>query len=138
VEILSIFAADRTVCAIRRHNQISRRIWRIVANFRLELQFNAQFGTAILQDVQQVYAPDARKPVPRRGDCLTLEVNINIVPVIETWVYLIMLFESSSAKVFEVLVRKDTAPAKSGIRAVALDYGDLMARIGLFHQQGKI
>ncbi len=55
----------------------------VVGNVLLEGQFDAQRLAPRLQDVQQALAADAAEPVAAAGDRASLEMDVDVVPVVE-------------------------------------------------------
>ena len=74
------------VKTITRNNQVclvqSCHV-RIGIDFLLKQQFNTQFFTTLLKNVQQTFAANATKAVTTRSHGLTFEMHRNVVPMVK-------------------------------------------------------
>jgi len=72
------------------------------------------------------------------GNAYTLEVNVDIIPVSEIVDDLLITLPVGDTKIFNGLIRKDDAPTEGAVRPIALQDCDLVMRIRLLDQKGKI
>ena len=110
----------------------------IVRYIGLEHQFHAHRQTALLQDIEQVLAPDAAKPMTARTHAAALEKYLDIVPVVERVPDLAAARRVGHAQVVQRLVGQHNAPAKGVEWLVPLDYHDPVRRILQLHEQTEI
>jgi hypothetical protein len=78
-----VLGADAGVDAVAGDDQVGVGVVGVGIDFGLEHQLHTQLLAACLQDVQQLLAPDADKPVAAGADDLALEVQLDVVPVVE-------------------------------------------------------
>ena len=105
---------------------------------RLEHQLDAHFQATVLQDVEQVLAPDATKAMASRAHAAALEEHLDVVPVIERVADQLPTRRIGLGQVLQRLVRQHHAPAKGVIGFVALGHDDPVGRVLQLHQQAKI
>src|SRR4029450_4959425 len=74
--------ADLRIQAIRRNDQIMRlgKIRRAL-DLGLETQFHAELASPLLQQDQQLLAPDAAETMAGRNDALAAIVHRNVIPI---------------------------------------------------------
>ena len=135
---IGVQVADARVDAVAGDDQIGIREVGVGHHVLLKHQLDTQLFTTRLQDVEQLLAANAHKTVAAAADGAALETQLDVVPVVEGlldgggggWVPL--------AHVLHGGVGEHHAPAKSVVRLVALDHGDVVCRILHFHQQAEI
>ena len=93
---------------------------------------------ALLEDAQQRPPRDAAEAVPARRDAASPHDDIDVVPVREVVGDRAKGGFVGGAEVLQRLVGEHHAPAERVVLAVALDDGDFVRWILLFHQQGKV
>ena len=136
-----VTGADAAVQAIAGDHQVGpvlRGQGLVVRHIGLEHQFNTHRHTALLQDIEQVFAPDAAEPVAARAHTAPLEKNLNVVPVVQRVAYPLAAHRVGSAQVVQRLVRQHHTPAKGVERFVALHHHDTVGRVLQLHQQTEI
>ena len=141
LEHLGIAAADAAVQAVAGNHQVSLVLLRqrlVVRHIDLEHQLHPQRQTAVLQDVEQVLAPDAAKAVATGAHTTALEKHLDVVPMVERIANQLAGDRVGRAHVVQRLVRQHHAPAKGVKRLVALGHGDAVRGVLQLHQQREI
>src|SRR5690625_2541348 len=136
-----ILFADTAADAIRSNHQIGiiffgRR--HLVGDLGIKDQLDPNLFTARLQDVKQLFAPNANKPMALAADAAPLEVGLDIIPVIKRIDDLLGRNRISRAQIFHGGIRKYHPPTKGVIRAVSLDDRHLVVRVLQLHEQTEI
>ena len=137
-EDVFVLRTDTRVDAITGNDQIGLRVFGVGVGVGLKHQLHAELLATVLQDVEQLLAPDAHKAVPARANDFALEAQFDVVPVVEgqlnlgggDWVLL--------AHVVHGGIRKHHTPAKGVIGFVLLDHGDVVGGVLQLHQQAKV
>jgi hypothetical protein len=91
-----------------------------------------------LQDVQQPLAADAAEAMTARRYRAALEMDVDVVPAVESLDDLLGGFRVRDRKVAERLVREDHAPAERVVRAIPLDDAHDVTRFGPLREQREI
>jgi hypothetical protein len=138
LEHVRVLAAQHAVDAVARDDQVLRAERHFVGDIGFEHQAHAERLAAALQDVQQALAPDAAEAVSARADRAALEVDVDVVPVIERVADLGVRFGLGESEVAERLVGEHDAPAECVVGPIALDYGDLPARVRALGEQREV
>ena len=134
---MRILLPDAAVQAVAGDHQVGVQQF-VVRRVGGKAQIDAQFGTARLQDVEQAQPADAAKAVAARDDALIADMHRHVVPVVERGMDLRRAGRIGLAQRVQRLVRKDHAPAKGVVGAVALVEPDLARWVALLGQQGEI
>jgi len=124
LEDVFIALADLAVQAVAGDDQVgpvATGHFLVVFHLGLEHQFDAQFHAAVLQDVQQALAANAAEAVAARGNGASLEMDVDVVPVVEGLEDAARGGFVGLHQVAQRLVREDHAPAEGIVRTVALD-----------------
>ena len=132
-----ILLADAAVQAVGRDDQVGIDVG-VVLHVGFVDELHAQFHAALLQDVQQLLAADAAEAVAAGADRAAVDADVDIVPVVEGFQYLVGGLRVGLAQRAERLVRKDHAPAEGIAGAVALQHRDLVRGVLLLHQKREI
>ena len=88
----------------------------------LERELDAERLAARLQDVEQALAADAAEAVAAARDRASLEMDVDVVPVVERVGDVARGFRVGGGEVAERLVGEHDAPAERVVRPVALDH----------------
>src|SRR5579872_5165715 len=84
LEDMLVLSASHGRGAVGGDEQIAaRRVVIRIGDFRLEEQFHAESGRALLEDLQQLDAGDPTESVAAGGNLTAFKEDINIVPVAE-------------------------------------------------------
>ena len=138
-EDLGIFAADAAVQPVAGHDQI---VVAAVAfggvEFGAELEVNAQFARALLQQDQQLPPPDARKTVSPRHLPVPVADDRDVVPIDEVVADRLRRGRVVAFQPRQGVVGQHHAPAKGVARAVAFQHGHVMRRIAQLHRDREI
>ena len=110
----------------------------VVLHVVLEGQLDAERLASRLQDVEQALAPDAAEPVAAALDRASLEMDVDVIPVIERSGDLVRRFRIGRGQVAQRLVGKHDAPPERVIGPIALRHPVHVARIGLLQQQSQV
>ena len=138
LEVLGVLGADQAVDAVGGQHQIGVAIRREIGDVGLEPQGHAQLGAASLEDVEQGLARHPREPVAGGGQNLALIVDVDVVPVREGAGDRLAGGPVGLDEGVERGVGEDHPEAEGVVGPVALDDGDVVAGIGLLHQQGEV
>ena len=128
-ESLGRRVAEAGVCTVRRNDQI------VVAPpgiggiaFGVEVEHDAEFAGAVLQDFEQALAADADETVAARGDRLAAKMDVDVVPVRELGGDRRRGDRIVGGDVLDREVGEDHAPAEGDARRIALEHLDLVRR----------
>ncbi len=138
LEDVRVLVADLRVDAVAGDHQVCVGEVGVGVDLGVELQLHAEFLAARLQDVEQLLAPDADEAMAAAADVAALELELDVVPVVEG-----LLDGRGGGRVplphvVHGGVGEDHAPAEGVVGLVALDHGDVVARIELLHQQPEV
>ena len=140
-ERVGVAAANAAVGAIGGDHEVGPefpRELRFVVDVAVEHELDAEGFAAVLQDVEEALATDAAEAVAPGGDRASLEVDVDVVPVVERAGDGIGRLGVSGMQVVERRVGKHDAPPEGVVRPVALDDPDDVARVGALEQQRRI
>lgn len=135
---VGIFLPHEAVDAVGGDDQVAIGEGRVIRHLGLELLSYAEGGGAGLQDVEQLLPRDAAKPVPAGGDLATLEVDVDIVPMMKIAQDRRVALGIGVREVGQGRIREHHAPTECVVRPIAFDHGDVMSGIGPLHQNGEI
>ena len=135
---LRVPVADAAPEPIARDDEVGIRVRLVALHVRLEHELDAERFAPRLQDVEKALAADPAKAVAARADRAAADVDLDVVPVIERGEDRLGGRRVGLAQVAERLVGEHDAPPERVVRPVALDHGDAMARVALFHQQREV
>ena len=138
LEDVFVLGANARVDAITGNDQVSIGVLGVGVGVGLKHQLHAQLFAAVLQDVEQLLAPDAHKTVSAGADHLALEAQFDVVPVIEGQLDLGRCHRVLLAHVVHGGIREHHTPAKGVIGFVLLDHGDVVGGVLQLHQQAKV
>ena len=103
-----------------------------------EVHRDAEFGAALLEDLEQPLAAHRRERVPAAGERLAAEVHVDVVPERELALHLLVDAFVGVLDSAEGLVGEDHAEAEGVVGRVALPDGDLVVRAELFGQGREV
>ena len=107
-------------------------------DFGFKHQFNTDFFTALLQNIEQTFASYAAKTMAPRAHGFALEMHGNVVPMVER----AQNFRSGDGVCHlqpqHRGIRENNAPAKSVIGLIALQHHDVVFWVTQLHEQTKI
>src|SRR5919106_2568853 len=109
-----------------------------VGQLPLEGELDPDLPAAPLQDLQQPPAGDGREHVPARADGAAAVDHVDGAPAGEAVADLHKARVVGVAQGAQRLLREHHPPAEGGVGGVALDHGDLVARVGPLGQQGEV
>ena len=138
---VGITCADAAVQAITGNHKIGvvlRCQCLIVADVGLEHELHPQRQAALLQDVEQVFAPDAAKTVATRTHAAALEEHLDVVPVVQRVGDQGAGHRIGLVQIVQCLVGQNDSPAEGVEGLVALDHHDTVRRVLQLHQQAEI
>ena len=140
---LGMAPAHRAVDAIGAHDQIGAGQPQafeiaVILEFRLKPQIHPQLLGAPLKDAEQRAASDAGEAVAAGRNRRPLVVDVDVVPAGEMGGNGGVRLGIGGLKVAKGLLGEDHPPTEGIVRPVALQDGNPVRRIGLFHQQGEV
>jgi len=138
LEVRGMTGADGAVDAVGGNDQIGTGETAVVVGVGLVLDPHAQAFGALLQDIEQAPPVNAAHAVAAGDDHLAAVVDVDIVPVAKAGEDVAVRLGVGFAQVVQRGIREHHPEAEGVVRAVALENGDLMARIRKLHQDGKI
>src|SRR5688572_5543972 len=138
VEDRSVPCAHAAVGAVGPDHQVGVRELAIVVDLSLEFELDAELRRALLQDSEQLLAAYAAETVTATAQYLAAEVDLDVVPVVETPDDGGVRCRVGHAEVVHRLVGEDDAPAEGIVGPITLV--DLHSRAGqrLPEQDGRI
>ncbi len=104
----------------------------------LEMQVHAQLARPLLQDGEQPLSADADEAVPGGADHLTVNVDVDIVPMGKLAGDDRPGNRIVGHQIFDSLVGEDDPPAERVVGTVALIEIDPVRRIAELHRDGEI
>ena len=141
LEHVFVARADAAVEAVAGNHQVGAVLGgqrALVGHVGLEHQFNPQGAAAVLQDAQQVHAPDAAEAVAGGTHAAALVEDLDVVPVVEGVADQARALGVGHAQVLQRLVRQHHAPAEGVVGPVALDHHHPAAGPLFLQQQAEV
>jgi hypothetical protein len=130
--------ANAAIDAVGCYDQVRIAVRVYIRNLAFEHQFNAHLFRTALQNVQQPFARDSRESVAARTHDVTLEVDLDVVPMRETVHDGIVRLRIGLLQVLQRRIGKDDAPPERVVRTIALDDANPVTWVALLHQQAEI
>ena len=138
LEMLLVTFADEAVDAVRRHDQIGVFELLEIGDFPREMELDAEFPAARVEDHQQRAALGAAKAMSGRSHRLAVEMEVDLIPVGEFARDRSIGRRVIVHQIVQRLVGKDDAEAERVVGLVTLIDGDVVVRKALLHQQSKV
>jgi len=138
---IGIARAHLAVDAVRGDDQVGVVLARhrlVVLHEVLEHQLHAHVLAARLQDVEQLLAAYADEAMAAAAQAPSLEVDVDIVPVVEGVTNRAGRHRIGLAQVVHGGVREHHAPTKGVVGPVALHHRDLVGGVLQLHQQAEV
>ncbi len=139
--VVGVAGADAAVEAIGRDHDVGVELARggdVIRDVGVVDQFDAQRLAPRLQDVEQALAANAAEPVTAARDRASLEMDVDVVPVIEGIGDVARRLWVGGREVVQRLVGEHDAPPERVARPVAFDHAHDVAGVRLPEQQREI
>ncbi len=138
LEYPGMAVAGLAVDAIRGNDEVRVGEAPLIVHLMLEPQMHSQCAGAVLQEVQQTFAADAGEAVAAADESPAVEMDLDVVPVMETREYVRVRDRVRVAEVLHGLIGEHHAPAEGVVGPIALVHLDARRRQGLAQQDGGI
>ena len=133
LEMLLVALADEAVDAVRSHDQVGVFELLEIGDFPREVELDAEFAAARVQDQQQRPALGAAETMSGRSDRLAVEVEVDLIPVGKFARDRLIRRRVIVHEIVQRLVGKDDAEAERVVGFVTLIDGDIVVRKSLLH-----
>ena len=136
--MLLVALAPSAVEPVRGQNQVEiGKLLQVGLDLGLERQLYAELPGAVLQDLQHVQPADTAEAVAARSNHVTVDVDIDIVPVGKPLEDLLRRHRIVLGEVLESLIGEHHAPAESVVGPIALVESDLVGGVAALHGDGQ-
>jgi len=138
LELVSELPAHDAVETVGRDHEVGSQEGTDVPDLRADLEAHPHRFGAAAQDREQRPPRQAAEAMAGRGDDGAVEVDVDVVPMMESPRH---LFVSLAIRVGQVVlggVGEDDAEPERGIEGIPLDHRDVVGGIGLLHLDREV
>jgi len=138
LEGVGVARADLRIDAVAGDDEVGIGVIGVGVGLVLKHQFHAHFLAARLQDVEHFLASNAHEAVATASDGMSLEVQLDVVPVVEGLLHFGGRLWVAASHVLHGGIGEHHAPTEGVVGLVALNHRDIVKRVLAFHQQGEV